>query len=420
MTCPPPDVVSPPKAWPDLDAGTLLSSLPDAVLVVDEVGALLWANHRAEQELGIDATDCGGSTLDRIHPDDQVTASSSLLSVQRKEVGSTVELRARVPDGTWAPYEVRGWSGLHDPGVRGIVCVLRRLSDRDGWAVAEGDARRRAAILDHLPGLTLLLDRHSRLQGASRAFTSALGVDLESSLGRSLIDLVVPEDTGTVRDALRLLLTEGGHRSFEARLRAADAGPLVPFWLTAVDLLDDGSVQAIVVSGIPIAELVEARSDLTHRATHDPLTGLANRTLILEHLELALARSVNTTARVGVISCDIDGFRVVNDGSGHDIGDVVLVEIARRITAVLDPDDLTGRLGGDEIMAVCVRDEVAEVETAMSAMVRSVEEPITTPAGTVQVSLSAGYAVARQGGRAEDLIRRADADMDAHKRRNGG
>ncbi len=196
--------------------------------------------------------------------------------------------------------------------------------------MAAGDPRRRAAVLDHSPGLTLLLDRCSRLEGASRAFTSLLAADLESSLGRSLIDLAVPQDAPVVRQALRQLRVDGGTRSFEATLRARHGGPTVPFWFRATDLLDDEAVRAVVVSGVAVAELVEARRTLAHQATHDPLTGLANRTL-LERLDLALRQSVGTTARVGVIYCDIDGFKRVNDEHGHVVGDAVLVEVARRI-----------------------------------------------------------------------------------------
>ena len=406
-----------PDRWGAPEPAAVLGSLPDPVVVVDAEGALLWANLRAEQELGFSAVeDRGRAVAERVHPDDLVTAMASLASVQHKDLGTSVDLRVLDRDGRWVHHEVRGWSGLHDHRVRGVVLVLRRLDDRAGWTVAEGDARRRAAVLDHSPGLTLLLDDHSRLQGASRTFTRLLGVDLESSLGRSLIELAEPEDRATVRAVLAELRTHGGQRSFEAALRARPDGPAIPFWLTASDLLDDEAVQAVVVSGVAIAELVEARTTLSHQATHDHLTGLANRLLLLEQLDLALRRSVGTTARVGVIYCDIDGFKQVNDSHGHAVGDAVLVEVARRMRAALWTEDTVGRMGGDELLAVCVRDSVADVEQAMAALVAAAEEPVATEAGPISISLSTGCAVARRGARADDMLRRADADMYAHKR----
>ncbi len=403
--------------WGPPEAAAVLGSLPDPVIVIDAAGALRWANHRAEVELGFSTeVERGRSVTERIHPDDLVTAASSLDTVQRKDLGSSVELRVRDSRDRWAHYEVRGWSGLHDHRVRGIVLSLRRLADRDTWSVAQGDARRRAAVLDHSPGLTLLVDDHCRLQGASRAFTAALGTSLEASLGRSMLELVAPEDQAAVREAFGALRLTGGARSFEAALRGHPDGPTVPFWLTASDLLDDDDVRAVVVSGVAISELVEARSSLAHQATHDALTGLANRRLLLERLDEALERSVGTTARVGVVACDIDGFKEANDRHGHAVGDAVLVEVARRVRGALWPEDTVGRMGGDELVAICVRDSVADVERAAAALVAAAEVPVDTEVGPVSISLSAGCAVAREGGRGADLLRRADTAMYADKR----
>lgn len=399
---------------PDPDA--VLRSLPDPVVVVDAAGRLLWGNGRAEAVFGRTLVDARGTDVSHlVHPDDLVTALSSLASVQAKDLGSTVDLRLRVADGSWVRFEGRGWSGFHDPRVQGVVVVLRRLDDRDGWTVTAGDARRRAAVLDHAPNVTLLVDSHGRVEGASRAFTARLGRPLEDTLGTYLADLVVPEHRRAVRSELEALLLDGGTRSFEASLEGAPGREPSPYWLTAADLLDDDAVRAVVISGVEIAPLVAARQELAHRATHDPLTGLADRVLVLERLAEALQRSVGTTARVGLVFCDVDGFGEVNDAHGHAVGDEVLVEIAARVRGTLRPGDSAGRLGGDQLVVVAVRDSVAEVERAMAEVVAAVEQPIPTRAGPVEVTLSAGCAVARYGADPDDLLRRADRAMYRRK-----
>ncbi len=408
---------TPPLAsWGAPAADVLLGSLPDPVIVIDSDLRVTWGNHRAETTFGISVDEGRGrSVVDLIHPDDLVTAAASLESVQDKELGTSVEIRVRHADGHFIPVEVRGWSGVHDPRVRGTVVVLRLVDDRGAWRVTAGDARRQAAVLDHSPSMTLLLDSHSRLEGASRAFSATLGLALEATLGRFLTDLVVEQDARPVRTAFETVLLEGGTLSFEATFRAADGRRPTPFWLTAVNLLDDIDVRAVVVSGVEIASLVEARDRLAHQATHDALTGLANRILLLERLDLALRASVGTTAAVGLVFCDIDGFKQVNDEHGHHVGDEVLVEIARRMSTVLHADDTAGRLGGDELVVVAIRDSVAEVEATMAAIVAAVEHPFATTVGEVEVRMSAGCAVARQGARSEDLLRRADQAMYAAK-----
>jgi len=411
------DPATPVDVWGEPDAATLLGSLPDPVIVIDSELRLTYGNHRAVTTFGITLEEGRGrSIIDLIHPDDLVTAAASLESVQDKDLGTSVEIRVRHADGHWIPVEARGWSGIHDHRVRGIVVVLRLLDDRGAWRVTAGDARRQAAVLDHSPSMTLLVDSHGRLEGASRMFTATLGLDLESSLGRYLADIVVEQDGRPVRQAFETVLVEGGTHSFEATFRAAADRRPVPFWLTAVNLLDDVDVQAVVISGVEIASLVEARDRLAHQATNDPLTGLANRLMLLERLDLSLRASVGTTACVGLVYCDIDGFKQVNDEHGHHVGDEVLVEIARRMGTVLGPEDTAGRLGGDELVVVAIRDSVADVEATMSALVGTVEEEIATSAGPVTVHMSAGCAVARQGARAKDLLRRADQAMYAAKR----
>jgi GGDEF domain-containing protein len=92
---------------------------------------------------------------------------------------------------------------------------------------------------------------------------------------------------------------------------------------------------------------------LAHQATHDPLTGVANRAALLDRLQLVLARARRSGRHVGVLFCDLDGFKAVNDRYGHDRGDRLLVEVAARIAGAIRPSDTVSRTGGDEFVVVC-------------------------------------------------------------------
>lgn len=396
------------------DADLVLRWLPDPVIVVDGDGRIVWANRRAELTLGYRLADVRGTSgLDYIHPDDLVTALASLGTVQGKELGSAIDVRFRAADGRWIRFESRGWSGIDEPLVGGVVLVLRRLDDRDGWTVTGGDARRRAAVLANVPAVTLLFDSHGRLEGANRAYTATTGRPLDRTLGRYLPDLVALDDRDRVRSELEALIVDGGTRAFEAALSAADDADPVPFWLTAVNLLDDVDVRAVVISGAEIAPLIAARHELAHRITHDALTGAANRDLLLDRLAVALRDSAGTTGRVGVVVGVVDDLAEVGRVHGHGVADAVLVAATRAIEDLVGPDDLVARLGEDRLAVLAVRDSVADVEALMAAIVAAVADPDRDP--PVAVTLTAGSAVARYGARADDVLHRAERAV--HHRR---
>ncbi|HET9658174.1 MAG TPA: EAL domain-containing protein [Kineosporiaceae bacterium] len=170
-----------------------------------------------------------------------------------------------------------------------------------------------------------------------------------------------------------------------------------------------------------VVELAEAQARLTHQALHDSLTGLANRSLLNDHLALALARAQRAGTRVGVIFLDLDNFKKVNDSLGHTAGDELLVEVARRLAGVLRGSDLAARLGGDEFVVACddvtdPHDVPAVVERVLTVLNRDVH----LCGQTLPLSASMGVALSRPDSDADDLLRDADAAMYRAKRHGKG
>ena len=178
------------------------------------------------------------------------------------------------------------------------------------------------------------------------------------------------------------------------------------------------TVSTLFASGLLVRFLA---GTLRYRSLHDPLTGLPNRRLYLQRLDEALQRSASDarSGLVAVVFLDLDGFKYVNDSLGHHAGDLLLADVARRLTGAVRGADLTARFGGDEFALLCT--DVAGEEEAL-AIARRVNEVLAppVPVGTAEfhVSASVGIAVAARGSRGgEALLRDADAAMYSAKER---
>lgn len=157
-----------------------------------------------------------------------------------------------------------------------------------------------------------------------------------------------------------------------------------------------------------------------HAALHDPLTGLANRALVMDHLELALTRAERRSTLAAVIFLDLDGFKRVNDSLGHLAGDELLVRVGERLRDAVRPADTVGRWGGDEFVAVCNDlHRVADVLVILERIAAAFELPFRVHDTVFSVGASLGAAVSTGIDDAATLIAAADSEMYLSKRHHG-
>lgn len=172
---------------------------------------------------------------------------------------------------------------------------------------------------------------------------------------------------------------------------------------------------AIAVANARLYEAERALSvQLSHQVVHDPLTGVANRVLVVDRMVHALARVRRAECSMGVLFVDLDDFKLVNDEMGHGVGDLVLTAVAQRLGVCVRPSDTVGRFGGDEFIVVCedLRDDGGAMEVARRVL-RAFETPFSTPYGNRMLSASIGVGVCGRDNpmEADDLIREADRAM---------
>jgi diguanylate cyclase (GGDEF)-like protein len=160
---------------------------------------------------------------------------------------------------------------------------------------------------------------------------------------------------------------------------------------------------------------------LTHQALHDGLTGLPNRHLLSERMQAALGAEYPAERRLALLLLDLDRFKEVNDTLGHNVGDVLLMEVAHKLRVTLPEPATVARLGGDEFaMFLPGADEAAAVDSARTTLAR-LAQPIAIEGSLLEVGGSIGIALAPEhGADPETLLRRADVAMYLAKRTGGG
>ncbi len=401
-------------------------ALRDPLVVLDDRGRVVLTNPALQRAIGWDEPDMLGRRAIRwVHTEDRDQVRELLGVRQAGEEVSPIPIRISTRDGRWLPVTVQAHSvemGAEQPALGFVVREVSHKLDLEEQLQKERNYLR--ALLEQVDVGIIACDPSGRITLVNPAFEAQHAIPAgERSLERwsehlKFFDIdgvtpLKPEEAPLARalsgDRVHNVEYVVAHRDGEPRVRRANGTQIRD---------SDGRALGAVVALHDITEQRRAEGALRRQALHDPLTGLPNRALILDRLETALARAQRLGGQVIVYFLDLDNFKVVNDGLGHTVGDLLLIEVARRLSDCLRGGDTVGRIGGDEFIVLCeeVRSD-AEADHIAERLRGAVAQPVRIEEYEVRPTASLGVARARQNDTAETLLRDADTAMYLAKER---
>ena len=391
---------------PEYAAGQILATMKGAVIVVDLEGRIRVANHAASAMLGYREAGLIGKHLRSVvSPDENLTTGQLLHSLgvlEQNMVWSTAS-GGRIDVLATSSF-VREAKG--EPV--GVVYAATDITERrrSEQRLRESEERYRLLFERNLAGVYRssldgpILDCNDAL---ARMFGYRKGDEL---LGRSAFTLY-----NAVEDRQRLLAQVREHGSLsnvEVRMRRRDGTPV---WVSEnMTLLEGGILEGTILD---ITDRKTAQEQMEYQAYHDALTGLPNRLLFRDRIEIALAHAKRHRTSAAVMFLDLDQFKLVNDSLGHTVGDGLLQEVAKRLVDSIRADDTVARMGGDEF-TVLLTDikETGSSTIVAQKLLDAIAQPMVIEGHELYVTTSIGVALfPEDGSDAETLLRRSDGAM---------
>ena len=402
---------------PDILVHALDRSLGANVSLVDRDLRFHYANGGFAKSFGTTPEALIGKTLRDFYNPTHFAAFEGY--VNRALAGETVtyERRSQVvdSDGIWFTVSLTPWRNA-DGEVIGIISCSMKVHELKLSSEALRVANERlSSHMDNSPLTVLELDASLKITRCSNRVSVLLGLAPGALEGRALLDALHIADANEPLVSALSRLTSGAEESnrVESNLTHANGHTVYCEWFNSALTDASGRVTSIMALVQDVSARVEAAQQLLHIATHDTLTGLANRRMLTERLSHALARAERTGEAVAVLFIDLDGFKSVNDKHGHGAGDEVLRDVASRLRRIARATDFVARLGGDEFVILLDTDVHPGSPSMLAERVfDALSAPCRFTGGEAPIGASIGVAMHPPlSNLAADLIRRADAAM---------
>ncbi|MEI2638109.1 MAG: EAL domain-containing protein [Microthrixaceae bacterium] len=406
---------------------TLISNSSDILCVLNERWALEYVSSVAERLLGFPVStvplevltelaashgEMFGSSrtvLDLVHPEDRSRGEAWLDSIVhgRRE---PIELRVQHFTGEYSWFEFVGTDLTDHRDIGGIVLNAREINDRkEAEDLLHISEARFKALVQNSGDLVVVVDPASKIVYSSPSVMRTVKMSAEDVLGASFDEIFANHDLGpeffsSSNTDLPSELIEFSFSGADDQVRIVET--------TVSDLRREPAIGGIVLNARDVTDRKAMERKLLYQATHDELTGLANRYQAMVELSSILAKSAGATT-VALLLLDIDDLKDVNDSLGHEFGDELLIEFASRLRSLLTFGDIAARISGDEFVAIVERshgeDQIMDIAYEL---LDEVSEPFHIRGREISISVSAGIAFDHdRHNTAELMLRNADTAM---------
>ena len=396
----------------------VLDQINDSVITMDLSGYITGWNKGAEQQFGYSLSEAFGKNILFLYADEEEEDAlfhESFLERGGREM--VVKRRKKSGEVFWASLNLslsRDVQGKPTAILGYLVDITERLK-------AEEELRLQAAIFEHSDEGIIVTDVSKRILSVNRSFTKITGFEAHEVIGQYPSLLKSGLHDRAFYDEMNASIADGGFWIGELWNRRKN-GENFPVWISISGVHNrEGAITHYFSVFSDLTERKNAEAQIYRLAYYDVLTGLPNRAMLYTLLRQALLEAKRNQTHGAILFIDLDRFKQVNDSLGHACGDILLREVAKRLTAGLRNEDIVARIGGDEFVVALV--DVAEREHAAvvaQKILDSLSCPVAVEGHELQISASIGISVyPDDGDDAETLIKNADVAMYRAKQGEG-
>lgn len=394
---------------------TLMDQANDAFVVVDLEGKLLDVNRAAEKMLGYGKEELLQLHAVDLHPEEEKEKVKQSFQILRENGFHHVEHLVRRKDGSVISVEVSAARVEFGSGKM-IIGIFHDISERKR---AEEQLHLAATVFEGTSEGIMIADSKGVIVSVNRAFSELTGYARDESVGATPSILKSGRhEQAFYREMWSRALAEGSWQG-EVWDRRKD-GLLFPAWLTiSVVRGENGEPQYFVGIFSDISLIKESQRRIEHLANFDALTGLPNRNLFLDRLKRAVSRAVRQGEGFALMFIDLDNFKAINDTLGHDAGDLLLQEVAKRLEKCIRDGDTAARLGGDEFTVLLEASDQMAVARTAQRIVEMLAAAFTLRDSEVYVTCSIGISIHPDDG-SDDQTLMKNADLAMYRAKQQG